>query len=133
MARKYIDELGIERKDTPQGWNRGDERQKHWAEQRKEYGFDSRETWALDYSLCLWLYERLKMYDEVNCILTTDPDRTFKYKGGCLTLQQCIDRMLLGLRYHLTLDDHSDEWRQHQEEIFDVFPILALCWRALWW
>jgi hypothetical protein len=33
----------------------------------------------------------------------------------------------------ITLDDFSEEWKQHQEEIFGVYPILALCWRALWW
>ena len=39
LGRKYLEELGIESKDTPWGWNDNDNRQKYWYEQIKEYGF----------------------------------------------------------------------------------------------
>ena len=37
-------------------------RNKFWKEQRKKYGFDSRQIWNLDTTMVELLYERLKMY-----------------------------------------------------------------------
>lgn len=49
--RKYLDDICVtERPDT---WSRNDERQNRWKEERAIYGFDERETWALDYSFYL--------------------------------------------------------------------------------
>jgi hypothetical protein len=84
MARKYIDDLGIKRKDTPQGWGHGDVRQAQWQEERKLYGFDEHETWSLDLTFKLWLYERLMMYKEVNNVATNLVGLV--YKGENITL-----------------------------------------------
>ena len=132
MKRKYIDELCIKYEDTPQGWNTdiNDKRLPFWEKQREEYGFDERETWALDYSFILWFYERLRMYDEINIIDTTF--HKFEYKGETLTLQDCINKMIEGCKIYLTTDawNRTDEdW----EKINDVFNIFALCWYTLWW
>lgn len=130
--RKYIDELGISYFDTPQGWceNNNDIRLAKWQQQREELGFDERETWDLAYSFCLWLYERLRLFNEINIIDTTFHE--FEYKGETLTLQDCIDRMLEGLKIELTTDYHErtkEEW----EKAEDAVKLFALCYRYLWW
>ena len=63
--RKYLEEIGIN--NFPEKWE-SDTRQKEWDEQRHIYGFDERDTWSLDYSFYLWLYERTKMFLEVASI-----------------------------------------------------------------
>jgi hypothetical protein len=131
MRRKYIDELGIKFEDTPPGLNSDDNRQETWKNQREKYGFDERETWSLDYSFKLWLYERLCMFNDVNIIDTTY--NTFEYEGKTLTFQECIDRMLEGLKLDLTLPENSSDRKQHEKEINDVLPIFALCFNKLWW
>jgi hypothetical protein len=131
MARKYIDDLGIKRKDTPQGWGHGDARQAQWREERKVYGFDERETWSLDLTFKLWLYERLMMYKEVNNVATSMVGLV--YKGENITLQGAIDRMLEGIKLDLTVDEYSKERETVQDKIDDVLPLFLLSLRDLWW
>lgn len=141
MKRKYIDDLGIKFEDTPQGFcheeflsKDSDSRGEYWHKEREEYGFDNRETWSLDYNLKLWLYERLCMFNEVNCINTNL--HRFIYKDKEITQQECIDRMIEGLKLDLILDTWDRKRTDDIEvktKIEDVFPILSLCINSLWW
>lgn len=137
LSRKYIDELGIKFEDTPQGFcmneKHRDPRRKYWHEERLKYGFDNRETWSLDYTIKLHLYERLKMYDENNCIDTFY--HKFRYKDEELTQQDCIDRMIEGLKLDLALSDYDKKRSEDDinKKINDVFPILSVCINSLWW
>ena len=45
-----------------------DPRKNIWEEEIKKYGFAAYETWAMDCFFSAWLYERLNMFLEVNCI-----------------------------------------------------------------
>lgn len=131
MARKYIDDLGIKFEDTPQGWHKGDKRQTEWKKQRDIYGFDERETWNLNDTFKFWLYERLCMFNGNNAIDTSY--HKFEYKGETLTFQECIDRMLEGLKLDLTLPHYTDKREENEEKINDVVSIFALCFDKLWW
>lgn len=122
--RKYLEDIGVELTNIPENWcPPDDERHPKWEKQRDLYGFDERDTWSLDYTIALLLYERLAMYNEVNIIDTTV--RTFDYNGETLTMQDCIDRMLNGLEIRLADDDCGD--------VAEVYEILALCHNSLWW
>lgn len=134
MKRKYIDNLGIKYTETPQGWNAdiGDNRLPRWEKERETYGFDERETWDIDYSFYLWLYERLMMYNEVNCINTEF--HKFDFEDEVLTQQQCIDRMIEGCE--LFLDQNKNNIKSTDEEFKkagDVPYIFAMCIHSLWW
>jgi len=139
MTRKYIDDLGINYENTPQGWCSSDEIEEPWRQERKEcwkkerevYGFDARETWGLDGTFKLWLYERLMMFDEVNCVDTSC--HKYTYRGIELTFQDCIDRMLEGLKLDLQSEDLFNKDADTQAKINDVVPIFALCFKSLWW
>ena len=65
---KYLNDLGISStelcifntRETDNGKETG--REKRFKKQREKYGFDERETWAMDYTLITWLYSHLKWY-----------------------------------------------------------------------
>ena len=135
MNRHYIDELGIKFEETPQGWNQNDSRQEYWKKEREKYGFDERDTWYLHYTIDLLLYERLCNFKEnaKGCIDLTF--HKFKYKDEILTQEECIDRMIEGLKLELTLDefDEKRKCKKVQKLIDDVYPIYAICKYSLWW
>ena len=130
MNRKYLDDIGVtERHDL---WcNDDDQRQECWKEQRELYGFDDRETWSLDYAFYLWLYERLKMFLDVNCI---DLEfYKFEYEGEELTQQECIDRMIKGCEVYFNINDDWNIPEEDQKMINDVAKIWAIVLPAMWW
>ena len=62
---KYLEDLGIPLKDVGANFSDvNDKREKEWARKQEIYGFDERETWALDRYFIEWLYSHLKMYLE---------------------------------------------------------------------
>ena len=130
MNRKYLDDIGVtERPDT---WRIDDSRQERWQEQQEIYGFDDRETWSLDCAFYCWLYERLKMYLDVNCVNLTF--HKFEYEGEELTQEECINRMLKGCEVYFKHD--GDTWFVSEEEwkvIDDVAKIWAIVLPAMWW
>ena len=126
MGRKYLEDAGIAFEFDLEG----DSREKKWEEERKVYGFDERETWSLKESFKIWLFERLSRYNEVNIIDTST--HKFNYKEQEITFQDCIDRMLEGLRLDLTLSDQAER-DLNKEKIEDVLPLFNLCFEYLWW
>ena len=45
--------------------DKDDERMKLFKKQRKKYRFDERETWSLDHTSVVWLYEHIRMYLDI--------------------------------------------------------------------
>lgn len=135
MNRYYIDKLGIEFKDTPQGWNQDDSRQIYWEKERNKYGFDERETWSLRYTMDLLLYERLCKFKEYASECIDFTFHKFKYEYEILTQEECIDRMIEGLKLELTLDEFDEKRKCEKVKklINDVYKIYALCKNSLWW
>lgn len=60
MKRKYLDDLGV--KDRWDTWKYDKETKKAHKEYRDTYGVDPKETFSLDQTFFMWLYERLKAY-----------------------------------------------------------------------
>ena len=129
MVGKYLKDIGVKREDIPKHYFPFDKRQFKWAKERRKYGFDSRETWSLDYTFALWIYERLMMYKEVNCI---DTDfHTYKSKGETLTFTQCIDKMIEGFK--IKAKDSYVPGDEDWQKIDDAFKLFGLCHNSLWW
>jgi len=95
MGRYYIDRIRERtRVSLPEDWGKfNDKREIQWTEEREKYGFDSRETWSLNYTFYVWLYERLSMYNEVNVVDTSF--HKFEFDGETLTFQEAIDKILV--------------------------------------
>lgn len=135
MLGKYLSDLGIKEGQTPNtyGNDTNDIRMSMWEEQREVYGFDERETWDLKWTFVFWLYERLKMFDEVNIINTKF--HKFTYNGEELTLQQMIDRLLLDCEkliksyvYPCSLDANGED--KLFSEVKQIFVVIL---GYLWW
>lgn len=128
MKRKYLDDIGVT--DRPDTWNKDDSRQPTWTQERDVYGFDERETWSLDYSFRLWLYERLKKFIDVCCI-NLDYHK-FEYQGKEYSQRQMIDMMLERLEFSFRpeYNDLDDEQFQYVNEIGQIWAIVL---PAMWW
>lgn len=131
--RKYLDDLGIKPEDRPEGFcPKDDVREKEWKKQREIYGFDERETWGMDTTFYMWLYERLMMFNEKNILDTTF--HKVEYEGETYTMQDCIDKMIEGCKLELTKDYSFESLDDKSEKkINDVIPLLNLSIRLLWW
>lgn len=89
---KYLEDIGIKEYGTNFCNNKDDKRQKRWAKQRKKYGFDDRETWALDQMFIEWLYSRCMMYKEISPV---DMEYSkIKYDGLEFTQEEAINIIL---------------------------------------
>lgn len=130
MKRKYLDDLGI--KDRHDLWNPNDNRQSIWQRQRREYGFDERETWSLDGTFYLWLYERLKMYLEYASKVVDLDFHEFIYKGEKYTQKQLIDMMIERLENYFA-NKYDTESEEESSRLDEVAEIWALVLPAMWW
>ena len=130
MKRKYLDDLGI--KDRHDLWNPNDNRQSIWQRQRREYGFDERETWSLDSAFYLWLYERLKMYLEYASKIVNLDFHEFVYKSEKYTQKQLINMMIERLENYFAnkYDTESEEGSSRLDEVAEIW---ALVLPAMWW
>ena len=128
MRRKYLDDIGV--KDRPDLWIENDERQEKWKKEREEYGFDERESWNLDHTFRLWLYERLKYFLDVAPINLEY--HLFDYAGKEYTQKQMIDMMLERLEFSFSKEYNYMKDDQY-EYVNEVGKIWAVVMPAMWW
>lgn len=111
---KYLDDLGLKIEE-------------YGTKEREEYGFDVRETWNLDNTFVEWIYTRVLMYKERNCVDTSF--HKVSYKDSSITQEEAMD-MILSLSKQILLDMDNDELRlKNFREICDLWKeILPLMW-----
>lgn len=129
MISKYLSDIGLKEDDIPINFCPNDERQSKWDEQQKKYGFDERETWGLDYSIIIFIYTRLKMYNEINCINTDFHKYTYENKE--YTMQECIDCILKS--FEVYLKKHSWILKEEVKDFNIAWDLLGLIIYDLWW
>jgi hypothetical protein len=131
MARKYLNEIGLP-DYLIAGWLSEDERWPKWNAEINEYGFASFETWSLDFQFYGWLYERLKMYLEVNCVDLTF--HKFEYDGEEYTQEELINKMIYGCELVFTQEvSHKKLTEEEEKAVEDVRWIWATVMPAMWW
>lgn len=99
MRNKFLEDIGLEDYGVMFCDDSDDERQQEWKQERKEWGFDSREVWNLDITFAEWLYSRLKMFemtegkklDQCGFVI----DGKTKSFDECLKLALCLTREFL--------------------------------------
>lgn len=97
--------------------------------------FDERDTFNLDASMLMWLYERLRFFqDEASKIVALDDPtgKTFDIDGEKLTQLQCIDRMVEDCKVALFSDD-LDELEKMDAAVRDLFKVLSEVFWCMWW
>ncbi len=129
MNRKYLDDIGYT--DRHDMWNPDDPRQEVWAREREEYGFDERETWSLDHTFACWLYERLKMFKEINAI---DLDyHTFEIDGEILTQDEVMKRIFSLLEEYFEMSDSALKFDKACDNIAEAARLWSIIINACWW
>lgn len=127
IGHKYIRDI-TDIENTPYGWNADDHRSIEWKMARKIYGFDERETWSLDSTFMYWLYERLMMFKEVNCI-NLDFHK-FNINGKEMTQRECIDKMIENCKAYIK-SSGIDEVAYNLKN--ETLKIWKECIHSMWW
>lgn len=125
---KYLDDLGLKIEEYGTNFISDDDpREECWCKERKEYGFDNRETWALDRIFIEWIYTRVMMYKEYACVDTSF--HKVSYKDNTITQGEAIDK-ILDLSKQILLDVDNDELCfNNSREICDLWKeVLPYMW-----
>ena len=163
IHHKYLNDLRI-KSIEPCIFNTAEkdaERDGLFAEERENYGFDSRETWSLDYTYATWLYSHLKLFYErahkvVNLefykfsipVLYEIPTEELEYKNNSpipehffkeivetKTQLEAINLMIEYLKNYLELENSADLSADFKkiEYIACATKIFAEVLPAMWW
>ena len=136
MAHKYLDDIGVT-KDKNLWWFDDDQypndaRIERWKKEREVYGFDNRETWDLQTTFYLWLYERLMSYVDFASSVVNLSYHTFEYHGQKYTQIELINMMLEKLRFFFS-PEFEDFNEEHIENARDIAYIWAIVLPSMWW
>ena len=165
IRHKYLNEIGIKSNECCV-FNTTDaddvsRRLDRLMKQRKEYGFDERETWALNSTLAGWLYSHLRMYKDIGGKVvnleyhkfeipvikrlepneikyiegSTFPERYYKEVLEEHTQEECIDLAIEYLEYYLKNGDavKFEKEAKATEKCQCAMKIVAEILPALWW
>ena len=120
MKHKYLQELNLMRESIfPFG-------ESDYPE------MDPRDTFSLDHTLALWLYERLRYLQEEASQVVDYTFYTFEIGGEQLTEMQCMERMIEDCRI-LIVSDYYEEEDKIVAAKDDLFKVLSKVYFALWW
>ena len=135
MSRhKYFSDIENKECEHPSTWGaKDDSRSQIWYQERRKYGFDSRETWSLNTTFYIWLYERLMMYKEKANEIVDLTWHKFEYKGETLTQIECIDRMIEGCKIYIQNSYDYEIDKEKLEKVKEVAEIWALVLPVMWW
>lgn len=115
QRNKYLDDLGLKPHEYGVNFIAGkDKRRKKWKKQQKKYGFDTRETWALDDIFAQWLYCRLKMYLKDAGEVIDLSYWKVTYKDKVYTQEEAIKKMIKWLKFYLK---NADKEGKEEEAI----------------
>ena len=124
----YLDKLGVE---YPDRWLPNDAREKQWKKERKKYGFDSRETWSLDSTMFMWLYEHLKLFMKHADQVINLNFHVIEVDGVSRTLREWI---LICLEHLEQVVQHYGNLKEETLERTDeIMKILSRIYPLLWW
>lgn len=124
MRRKYLDDIGAT--DRPDLWDDCNEHK----EQRKLYGFDGRELFDMQHSFYLWLYERLKMWTEIDPYIDQSLHE-FLYNGKVYNQKELIQMMLYRLDFYLS-KDYSRSNKENFEYVSEVGDMWSIVMPTMW-
>lgn len=129
QRNKYLDDLGIPINEYGTNFCSNDKRAKYWKQQKKLYGFDSRECWNLDQLFVEWLYSHLRMYvEEANVDLDF---HKIIYKGEVYTHKEAINFILDKLSAYLQTNSQKKE--EMIKEVQEATRMWAEVVPYMWW
>lgn len=130
MSRKYLDSLSnIERWDVPAS----DKMMREvYLQQRKSYGFDSRECYRMDLSFISWLYERVSMFRDMTSNRDDLHHVMLQYNGHTVSQIALIDTLLKRCKQCL-LDYHGKRMSpNYYTDLDECIRIWSVLLPAMW-
>lgn len=134
QRNKYLDDLGIPLEKYGTNFlNDDDPRAAEWQEERKQYGFDSRECWSLDQTFIEWLYSHFMKYKEdadKTIVLSGPNSNHFDYKGENIDHLQAINIICDNCKMLLTDKNTVLEGKFFDKDTWILLGQLMPC---MWW
>ena len=104
------------------------------------HGFDARDTFNMDYTLIMWLYERLRYFQDKVSETIKMTDKLYMFGTEVLiddketTLKECVDRMVKDCKIILlALDGIAENYAVAEVAKNDLFKVLSKAYWAMWW
>lgn len=136
QRNKYLDLLGIPMKDYGTNWRpQKDKRFWRWFKQRREYGFDEVETWALDGVFVEWLYSHCLMYKQKADQVVNLNYHHFEHNGKDYSQLEAINYIIEKTGNWLLAEraNHFSKDSKHLEELQDAICLWAKILPCMWW
>ena len=140
MGHKYLKDAGFDKYAWGDTLPKNDHRRPQWTKDRKVYGFDERETWSLkDRSLC-WLYEHIKMYQEISDINLDHWQ--FDINGTEMTHRQVLNKILEDIEVYFNVngsfikkygEDNVLWWNTQPKLAKEIWDLWGTVFPAMWW
>jgi hypothetical protein len=147
MAHKYLNDIGIKSDDIAVFNTEAIDEKRQWrfVKQRKKYGFDERETWALDFTLMTWLYSHMKAYKKYASktvdltfhkfkIPEWDEINHMRSKGiKIVTQDEAIKIIIKNLEFCLKKYENEKYTSECDKRVKYVLEIIGIILPSLWW
>ena len=152
LRHKYLEEIGVVEKKFSNHYGKlilkpktllkkiaRDYRLKRYE---KEYGVHYRDTWSLDFTFYLWLYERLRSYVDIASTFIDITSRyDFEYKGETYSQLELINILESKLEDIIKgeFDDdfansyYEEECVNRNELIKEICEIWGILLPSMWW
>ena len=130
MARKYLDELSnIERWDNIPTTREERERQHN---ERKIYGFDSREIVRMDVSFLNWLYERVSMFQAVTSHRDDLHHVKLEYNGQIYSQAALISLLLKRCKHCMAAVETKRLHSAYYNDLNECLCLWSVLMPAMW-
>lgn len=135
VRNKYLEDLGLKPRECGTNFcQKGDPRWDIWKKQRKDYGFDERETWCLDNIFYEWLYSRLQMYLDSAIVNLTFHKFEYTPTGESepitVTQGEAIEIVRDEAKRMILQDEWGENYKAFDENIMILFCRIL---PSLWW
>lgn len=132
--RIWLNKIHVPKGHRPEGWKKPLSRHIKCKMTKMIYGVDPRETYDLDYTWRLWLYEHLKMFKKQASPVIDMTDRRFDWDGENWSQEELIDMMIDRLEFALDpksgYDDMDDKDWHYVHQIEEIWAVVC---PAMWW
>lgn len=109
MANYYLDEIKKLGDVSADEFSVDDKRHEQWKAEREKFGFDGRDTWALDFTMTKMLYERLRMYLDKADEIVNLSYHTYEFEGKTYTQRELILEMIADAETFLKFEYNAVE------------------------
>lgn len=98
--------------------------------------FDERDTFNMDNVLIMWLYERLRYFEDKASKVVDLDFHTFNVDDHRMTQMQCIKRMIKDCKVILAgvySNRSCEDFDKMDKAKDDLFKVLSKVYWAMWW